>query len=246
MLRWWWKCHRNFWRYQTSFSLFWTQVPRFAQCSIWISRCTCIWLLWSQGPVQELLKFPYHIRLETTPCLQQYCVSRSWTDPKFPISTQDLYSSCFRWLSVSSCGTLVTWATFSQKSEYCTIVGLLRLRLWGWFFSGITLPTQWAECPGRKAVGHWTIIRAVVTPYPKFIPSHPTKELKIWTLSPWWRQSVFSEYSTNLFVSTQATGKGKLKGFHLNGDQVPFQNILQNLFVSTQATKERKIERLLP
>ena len=100
--------------------------------------------------------------------------------------------------------------------------------------------------PGRKVVGHWTIIRAVVTPYPKFIPSHPTKELKIWTLSPWWRQSVFSEYSTNLFVSTQATGKGKLKGFHLNGDQVPFQNTLLNLFVSTQATKERKIERLLP
>ena len=145
MLRWWWKCHRNFWRYQTSLSLFWTQVPRFAQCSIWISRCTCIWLLWSQGPVQELLKFPYHIRLETTPCLQQYCVSRSWTDPKFPISTQDLYSSCFRWLSVSSCGTLVTWATFSQKSEYCTIVGLLRLRLWGWFFFGITLLTQRVE-----------------------------------------------------------------------------------------------------
>ena len=40
--------------------------------------------------------------------------------------------------------------------------------------------------------------------------------------------------------------KGKLKGFHLDGDQVPFQNTLPNLFVSTQATKERKIESLSP
>ena len=89
-----------------------------------------------------------------TPCFQQYCVSRSWTDPKFPFSTQDVYSPCFRWLCASSCGTLVTWATFSPKSKYCTIVGLLRLRLWGLFFFGITLPTRWAECLGRKAVGH--------------------------------------------------------------------------------------------
>ena len=40
--------------------------------------------------------------------------------------------------------------------------------------------------------------------------------------------------------------KGKLKGFHLDGDQVSFQNTWPNLFVSTQATKKRKIERLSP
>ena len=38
--------------------------------------------------------------------------------------------------------------------------------------------------------------------------------------------------------------KGKLKGFHIDGDQVSFQNTLPNLFVSTQVTKERKNERL--
>ena len=31
---------------------------------------------------------------------------------------------------------------------------------------------------------------------------------------------------------------GKLKGFHLNGDQVPSQNTQPNLFVSTKVTKE--------
>ena len=40
--------------------------------------------------------------------------------------------------------------------------------------------------------------------------------------------------------------KRTLKGLHLYGDQVPFQNTLPNLFVSTQATKERKIESLSP
>ena len=44
---------------------------------------------------------------------------------------------------------------------------------------------------------------------------------------------------------TQAKKNRDLEGFHLNGNQVPFQNILQDLFVSTQATKERKIERPL-
>ena len=39
---------------------------------------------------------------------------------------------------------------------------------------------------------------------------------------------------------------GKLKGFHLNGDQVPFQNTQPNLFVSTEVTKELKIGRLSP
>ena len=34
---------------------------------------------------------------------------------------------------------------------------------------------------------------------------------------------------------------GKLKGFHLNGDQMPFQNTLPILSFSTQATKEWKI-----
>ena len=38
--------------------------------------------------------------------------------------------------------------------------------------------------------------------------------------------------------------KGELKGFHIDGDQVSFQNTLPNLFVSTQVTKERKIKRL--
>ena len=40
--------------------------------------------------------------------------------------------------------------------------------------------------------------------------------------------------------------KRTLKGLHLYGDQVPFQNTLPNLFVSTQATEERKIESLSP
>ena len=39
---------------------------------------------------------------------------------------------------------------------------------------------------------------------------------------------------------------GKLKGFHLNGDQVPFQNTQPNLFVSTEVKKELKIGRLSP
>ena len=81
---------------------------------------------------------------------------------------------CFFWTQApTGCETVLTWATSLPKSEYCTIVGLLRLWPWWWFFSGITLPTRWAECLGRKAVGQWTIIRAVATPYPKSIPSHP-------------------------------------------------------------------------
>ena len=40
--------------------------------------------------------------------------------------------------------------------------------------------------------------------------------------------------------------KIKLKGFHLNGDQVSFQNTLPDLFVSGQVTKEVKIEKLSP
>ena len=86
---------------------------------------------------------------------------------------------CFFWTQApTGCETVLTWATSLPKSEYCTIVGLLRLRPWWWFFSGITLPTRWAECLGRKAVGQWTIIRAVATPYPKSIPSHPIPSWK--------------------------------------------------------------------
>ena len=36
-------------------------------------------------------------------------------------------------------------------------------------------------------------------------------------------------------------GNGKLKGFHLNGDKMSFQNTLPILSFSTQATKEWKI-----
>ena len=80
--------------------------------------------------------------------------------------------------------------------------------------------------------------------------------------------TTFSKYLTELifkiFVSTQATkkmkierlfkildliylfpcspkGNGKLKGFHLNGDKMSFQNTLPILSFSTQATKEWKI-----
>ena len=38
----------------------------------------------------------------------------------------------------------------------------------------------------------------------------------------------------------------KLESFHLNGDQVSFQNTRSNLFISTKVTKELKIGRLSP
>ena len=53
---------------------------------------------------------------------------------------------CFFWAQApTGCETVLTWATSLPKSEYCNIVGLLRFRLWGWFFFGITLLTQRVE-----------------------------------------------------------------------------------------------------
>ena len=48
----------------------------------------------------------------------------------------------------------------------------------------------------------------------------------------------------NLSISTEVTKNLNLEGFHLNGDQVSFQNTPPNLSISTQVTKDLKFGRL--
>ena len=79
--------------------------PRFRglpNIHFWISSCTCIWLSWTQGSFQELLKCPYPIR----------SIWRTWYNTL--LQTVIAYHPCQQSRLLLNSGTLWTWFTVTS------------------------------------------------------------------------------------------------------------------------------------